>query len=137
LQPAHAQRFHDLVGAVAGIDHDRILAAEDQEAEREDAAGGAAGAAQKQKTRFQLDVAVVQNLDLQRHSFFSLSGLFFKTDRRASPSLRGSRPAAPRSVTQLRRGTPRSARDSWSTIFRSGSWSRTGSARRRRSRRSQ
>jgi hypothetical protein len=69
LQPAHTQRFHDLVGAVAGVDHDRIFAAEDQEAEGEHAASAAAVAAENQKARFQLDIAVVQDLDLQRHSF--------------------------------------------------------------------
>ena len=32
LKPAHAQRFHDLVGAITGVDHDRIGTADDQKA---------------------------------------------------------------------------------------------------------
>ena len=64
LQAAHAQRFHDLVGAVAGVDHDRPGAAEDEKAEREDAARASAIAPQHQEARLELDVAVVEDLDL-------------------------------------------------------------------------
>jgi len=67
LKPAHAQRFHDLIGAIAGVDHDRVGAAEDQEAERQDAAGAAAVAPEHEEARFQLDIAIVQDLDFQRH----------------------------------------------------------------------
>ena len=67
LQPAHAERLHDLVGAVAGVDHDRIGAAEDEEAQRQHAPRAAAVAAEHQEARFQLDVAIVENLDFQRH----------------------------------------------------------------------
>jgi hypothetical protein len=67
LEPAHAQRFHDLVGAVAGVDHDRIRTAGDQKAERQDAAGPAAIAAEYEKARFQFDISIVQNLDFKRH----------------------------------------------------------------------
>jgi hypothetical protein len=69
LQPAHAERLHDLVGAIAGVDQDRVGAAEDQEAERQHAPHAAAIAAEHEKARFQLDVAVVEQLDLQRHTF--------------------------------------------------------------------
>jgi hypothetical protein len=69
LQAAHAQRLHDLIGAIAGVDHDRVLPADDQEAKRKDAAGAAAIATEHEKARFQLDIAIIQNLDLQRHNF--------------------------------------------------------------------
>ncbi len=61
LEAAHAQRFHDLVGAVAGVDHDRPGAAEDEEAEREHAARAPAIVPQDEKARLELDVAVVEN----------------------------------------------------------------------------
>ena len=67
LQAAHAQRFHDLVGAIAGVDHDRIGTADDQKAQRQDAAGAAAVAPQHEKARFQFDIAIVQDLDFKRH----------------------------------------------------------------------
>src|ERR1700741_4732865 len=69
LQAAHAKRFHYLVGALAGGGHDWVLPAKDQEAECKDTARAAAIMAQYQKARFQLDVAIVQNLYFQRHEF--------------------------------------------------------------------
>ena len=69
LQTTHAQRFHDLVGAIARVDHDRVGAADDQKAQRQHAAGAAAVTPEHQKARFQLDIAVVQDLDFQRHLF--------------------------------------------------------------------
>ena len=75
LKSAHAQRFHDLVGAVAGVDHDRIGTADDQEAQRQDAAGPAAIAAKHEKTRFQFDISIVQNLDFKRHMSLSPNSL--------------------------------------------------------------
>ncbi len=75
LKPAHAERFHDLVGAIAGIDHHRIGTAEDQKAERQDTAGAAAIAAEHEKARFQFDIAVVQNLDFKRHVSLSPNSL--------------------------------------------------------------
>src|SRR3954464_2417866 len=67
LKPAHAQRFHDLVGAITGVDHDRIGTADDQKAQRQDTAGPAAITAEHEKTRFQFDIAIVQNLYFKRH----------------------------------------------------------------------
>ena len=67
LQPAHAQRLHDLVRAVAGVDDNRIGAAEDQKSQRQHAAGAAAIAAKDKEARFELDVAIVEDLDFQRH----------------------------------------------------------------------
>jgi hypothetical protein len=63
----HAQRFHDLIGAIAGVDHDGIGSADDQKAERQDAAGAAAVAPEHEKAGFELDIAIVQDLDFQRH----------------------------------------------------------------------
>ena len=75
LKPAHAQRFHDLVGAIAGVDHHRIGTADDQEAQRQDAASPAAIAAEHEKARFQFDIAIVQNLDFKRHMSLSPNSL--------------------------------------------------------------
>ena len=72
LQPAHAERFHDLIGAVAGVDHHRPRAAQDQEAQRRHAAYAAAVAAEHEKAAFQLDVAVVEHLDFEGHGRPSL-----------------------------------------------------------------
>ena len=69
LQPAHAQRLHDLVRAVAGVDHNRIGAAKDQKSQRQHAARAPAVAAKDKEARFELDVAIVENLDFQRHDF--------------------------------------------------------------------
>ena len=57
LQPAHAERLHDLVGAVAGVDQDRLGAAEDQEAVDRNAPGAAAVVAEHEEAGFELDVA--------------------------------------------------------------------------------
>jgi hypothetical protein len=75
LQAAHAERFHDLVRAVAGIDQDRRGAAEYQHAEHQHAAGAAAIAPEHQKARFKFNVPVIENLDLQRHTVLSRSKL--------------------------------------------------------------
>ena len=69
LQAAHAERFHDLVRAVAGVDHDRPRTTEDEEAEGRHPARAAAVAPQHQEARFELDVAVVENLDFECHCF--------------------------------------------------------------------
>ena len=92
LQAAHAERFHDLVGAVAGVDHDRIGAADNQKAQRQHPARAPAVAAEHQEARFQLDVPIVENLDFQSHTclpyflrLFSRAGLRARSDRPASP----------------------------------------------------
>ena len=84
LQPAHAERFHDLVGAIAGIDHDWIRTTQDQEAERQDPAGPAAVAPQNKEARLQFDVAIVQDLDFQRHLSLPNLSLFVGCLNRAS-----------------------------------------------------
>src|ERR1700691_144720 len=68
LHAAHSQRFHDLVGAVAGIDDDRQSAAENKKPKDRYPPRSAAIASQHQETRFQLDIAVVENLNFQGHS---------------------------------------------------------------------
>ena len=68
LQPAHAQRLHDLVRAVASVDHNRISAAKDQKSQRQHAAGAPAVATKDKEARFELDVAIVEDLDFQRHN---------------------------------------------------------------------
>ena len=72
LQSAHAQRFHDRVVAIAGIDDDRILPAEDQEAIDRHALHPSAATTKHEKARFELNVAKVQHLDFQRHQSGSL-----------------------------------------------------------------
>ena len=67
LEPAHAERLHDLIGAVAGVDDDRIGAAGNEKAQRQHPPRAPAVAAEHQEARFQLDVAIVENLDFQRH----------------------------------------------------------------------
>lgn len=67
LQPPHAEAFHDLVVAVAGVHHDRPGAAEDQEAVCWNPPRAAAISAKHEKARFQLDVAIVEDLDFERH----------------------------------------------------------------------
>ena len=67
LEAAHAEALHDLVVAVAGIDHHRPGPAEDQEAIGRHAAGAAAIAAEHEEARFQLDIAIVENLDFEGH----------------------------------------------------------------------
>src|SRR5262249_37599345 len=76
LQAAHAERFHDLVRAVAGIDQDRPGAPEYQHAEHQHAAGATAIAPEHQEARFKLfNVPVIENLDLQRHTILPRSEL--------------------------------------------------------------
>ena len=60
LQPSHAERFHDRIVAVAGIDQHRILAAEDQIAVDRHAPGPPAFMAEHQEARLELDVAIVR-----------------------------------------------------------------------------
>src|ERR1700690_2844947 len=67
LEPAHAERLHDLVGAVAGVDDDWMGAAGDKKAERQHPPGAPAVATEHEKTRFQLNVPIVKNLDFERH----------------------------------------------------------------------
>ncbi len=107
----------------------------DEKAERQHAPGAPAIAPQHQKARFQLDVAVVEDLDFQRHGFppnRRISG--FRVCRRASPCRRkwrrGPRPGTRPSRPHRRRP----GRHSSSRVSQSESWSRTGSARRRTSR---
>jgi hypothetical protein len=71
LQPAHAERFHDLVGAVAGVDQDRPRTAENEHAEHRHAADAAAIAPKHKKARFKLDVPVIENFDFKRHTLSS------------------------------------------------------------------
>ena len=65
--PLHAEPVHDLRALRPGVDHDRIVAAEDEEAE-----GGRLHAhphvsSEHQKARIELDVDEVQELDFERH----------------------------------------------------------------------
>ena len=69
LQPAHPQRLHDLVRAIAGIDHHRPGPAENEKAEDRHPAYAAAIAAEHQEARFEFDVAVVENFDFKCHLF--------------------------------------------------------------------
>ena len=85
LQAAHAERFHDLIGAVAGVDDDRIGAAGNQKAQRQHAARAAAVAAEHEEAQFQFDVAIVENLDFQRHSFLPFSFVCFPRRLRRDP----------------------------------------------------
>ena len=133
LQPAHAERFHDLVRAVAGVDHDRPGAAEDQEAEGRHAPRAAAVAPEHQEARFQFDVAVVEDLDFECHVFPPSSSVR-RGDRRASRCRAAGGADPQRAVAPRRRGARRSAPDRWSRASRSENSSRTGSAPRRRSR---
>ena len=77
LQAAHAERFHDLIGAVTGVDHDRIGAADNQKAQRQHAACAPAVAAEHEEARFQFDVAIVENLDFQSHTCLPFSLFVF------------------------------------------------------------
>src|SRR5580692_7398243 len=67
LQAAHAEGFHDLIGAVAGVDDDRIGASGNQKTQRQHTAGTPAVAAKHEETRFQLDVPIVENFDFECH----------------------------------------------------------------------
>ena len=63
LHPAHAERFHDLVGAIAGVDQDRPGSAENEEAI--DVGTRRVRPQSRPSTRkleFELDIAVVENL---------------------------------------------------------------------------
>ncbi len=68
LQPAHAERLHDLVRAVASVDHNRISAAKDQKSQRQHTAGAPAVAAEDKEAQFEFDVAIVEDLDFQWHN---------------------------------------------------------------------
>ena len=72
LQPAHPERFHDRVVAIAGIDDDRIAATDDQEAVHRHPFGPSTSATEHEKARFELDIAEVEHLDFQRHPSGSL-----------------------------------------------------------------
>src|SRR3569833_4749333 len=127
LQAAHAERFHDLVGPIAGVHDDRIGPAEDQEAQRQHPPGAAAIAPQHQEARIQLDVAIVQDLDLQRH-WSSLAFFMYRAGRRGWRWRRTARRAPARQAAQRHDETHRPARGNWTTISRSENSSRTGSA---------
>ena len=73
LEAPHAEALHDLVRAIAGVDHDRVGAPEDEEPERRDAARAPAVAPEHEEARFELDVAVVEHLDFERHGRSPLS----------------------------------------------------------------
>src|SRR5580698_2730899 len=75
LQAAHTERFHNLIGTVTGVDHDRIGAADNQKAQRQHAACTPTVAAEHKEARFQFNVAIVENLDFQSHT--SLPFYFF------------------------------------------------------------
>src|SRR5216683_6215616 len=134
----HAERLHDLIGAVAGIDDDWIGASGNEKAECQHTPCAPAVAAEHQEARFQLDVAIVENLDFQRHVCLPFPRLFSprraiaRDDRPASPYRAGSRRDGAGSAW-WRRDRRRRDRDSWSTTSRSENSSRTGSDRLRRS----
>ena len=74
-------------------------AAQDQKAERRHTAGAPAIAAEHKKAQFELDVAIVEDLDFQRHEFPPNSRVHVvrsraRCDRPASPCRAGS-PAVP------------------------------------------
>ena len=106
LQAAHAERFHDLVGAVAGVDHHRPGAAQDQEAQRRHAARAAAVAAEHEEAAFQFDVAVVENLDFEGHGRPSLEFRYCCCASGAQPRtpLAGHPPDRPSLCLSKRRG---------------------------------
>src|SRR5579863_3401509 len=68
LQAAHSERFHDLVGAVSGVDQHRPCPAENEEAIGGHPARAAAIAPEHEEARFEFDIAVVEYLDFERHS---------------------------------------------------------------------
>ena len=72
LEPAHAEGLHDRVRAIARVDQHGPRPAQDQKAERRHPAGPAAIAAEHEKARLELDVAIIQDLDLERHGQASL-----------------------------------------------------------------
>jgi hypothetical protein len=74
LHAAHAERLHDLVGAVAGVDHHRPGAAEHEKAQRRHPPRATAIAPEHQKARFEFDIAVVEDLDFKRHAFLPRPG---------------------------------------------------------------
>ena len=86
LQPAHAERFHDLVGAESGIDQDRPRPAHDQKAEREHAARAPAILPEHKEASFQFNIAVIENLDLKRHGSLPFDSIVLvaRADRRAT-----------------------------------------------------
>ncbi len=135
LEAAHAERLHDRVVAVAGVDHDRVLPAEDQEAVDGHAAGAAAVAAEHEEARFELDVAVVEQLDFQGH-LLCLLPLTIARPTAGRPGWRCRERSRSARSCSCRPSPPRRRRpapDRSSTASRSGSSSRTGSASRRRS----
>jgi len=73
LQTAHAQRFHDRIVPIPGINNNRIGAAQNQVAIDGNPFDPAAIVPENQKTVFQFDVAIVQNLDLKCHSLSPFS----------------------------------------------------------------
>src|SRR5271167_529963 len=75
LKTPHAEGLHDLVRAVAGVDQHWPGPAENEEAKGRDAPGAAAIATQDKEARFELNVAVVENLDFERHFFPPLADL--------------------------------------------------------------
>ena len=67
LEAAHAEALHDLVVAIAGIDHDGPGSAQDQKAIGRHTARATAIAPQHEEARFKLDIAIVEHLDFQSH----------------------------------------------------------------------
>ena len=67
LQTAHAQHLHDGIVAVAGIHHNRVLAAKDQKAIDWHAFGPSAVTSEHKEARFQLDITIVKQSDFKRH----------------------------------------------------------------------
>src|SRR5258708_7349572 len=132
LQAAHAKRLHDLIGTVAGIDDNRVGASDDEETQRQHAARASTIPAENKKTRFQLDVPVIENLDFQRHvclpvSLLALAGAKSaraRADRSALPCrARSHRDDA--GWISWRRDRPGRDCDSWSTASRSENSNRT------------
>ena len=67
LEAAHAEALHDLVMAIAGVDHEGPGSAQDQKAVGRHTARAAAIAPQHEEAQFKLDIAVVEHLDFQSH----------------------------------------------------------------------
>src|SRR6202008_3507696 len=73
LQAPHPERLHDLIRAIARVDQNRPWTSENQKSIGRHPTGAAAIAAEDEKARFELDIAVVENLDFERHTFSSLA----------------------------------------------------------------
>jgi len=68
VETLHPEVAHDLGAAKAGVDQNRRLAAQDQEAEHRHLNAEAAVVPKHEEARLKLDVAQVEHLDLNAHT---------------------------------------------------------------------